>query len=42
MNWIGMADVQDPAVPIMKVWDLMAKLNANGLPPVQASSETRA
>jgi hypothetical protein len=32
VSWIGMADVQDPAVPIVKVWDLMAELRANDLP----------
>jgi hypothetical protein len=32
VNWIGMADVQDPAVPIVKVWDLMAEIRAKDLP----------
>jgi hypothetical protein len=32
VNWIGMADVQDPAVPIIKVWHLMRKLKVKKLP----------
>ena len=32
VNWIGMADAQDPAVPIVKVWHLMERINEDGLP----------
>jgi hypothetical protein len=32
VNWIGMADVQDPAVPVVKVWHLMEKIEKMGLP----------
>ncbi|WP_338692206.1 MULTISPECIES: hypothetical protein [Bradyrhizobium] len=32
VNWIGMGDVQDPAIPIVKVWHLMGELKEKGLP----------
>lgn len=32
VNWIGMADVQDPSISIVKVWHLMGKLKEKVLP----------
>jgi hypothetical protein len=32
VNWIGMAETQDPAVPIVKVWHLVERIKEDGLP----------
>ncbi len=34
VNWIGMADVQDPSIAIVKVWHLMGELKEKGLPAI--------
>jgi hypothetical protein len=31
VNWIGMGDVQDPAVPIVKLWDLLQQIERTTL-----------
>jgi hypothetical protein len=36
MNWIGMADVQDPSIPIVKVWHLIGELKEKGLPAIMS------
>ncbi|MCA1396118.1 hypothetical protein [Bradyrhizobium sp. BRP56] len=36
VNWIGMADVQDPSIPIVKVWHLMGELKEKGLPAIMS------
>ncbi|WP_076861311.1 hypothetical protein [Bradyrhizobium mercantei] len=36
VNWIGMADVQAPSVPIVKVWHLMGELKEKGLAAIMS------